>query len=105
MHGKNAVNDGNVPRQHHLLARQVPSRITYMPKKYLRITEQLRQAIIADHKTRYRISQETGVTEAALSRFVNQKGGLSPESIDKIGECLGLWLTTEVPKRPTKKGK
>ncbi|MBP86001.1 MAG: hypothetical protein CMJ64_04670 [Planctomycetaceae bacterium] len=58
------------------------------------LSEQLRNAILSADKSRYRISQETGITEADLSRFVNDVAGLSLDSIDKIGECLELETTT-----------
>ena len=58
------------------------------------ISEQLKDAILAADISRYRISKETGLTEAGLSRFVNGVSGLSLASIDKIGECLGLDITT-----------
>lgn len=57
------------------------------PKK---LSEQLRAAILNADKSRYRIAKETGLTEAGLSRFVNHVSGLSLDSIDKIGEYLGL---------------
>ena len=54
------------------------------------LSEQLREAILNADISRYRISKETGLTQAGLSRFVNHVAGLSFDSIDKIGECLGL---------------
>ena len=67
------------------------------------ISEQLREAILASAKSRYRISKETGLTEAGLSRFVNHVAGLSLDSIDKLGACLNIRLVVEdQPKRRTK---
>ena len=68
-------------------------------KRKLRISDQLRDAILNSQKTRYRIAKETGLSEAALSRFANGVMGLSMDSIDKIGECLGLEIR-ERPKKP-----
>lgn len=65
-----------------------------MPNKTTPLSEQLRQAILSADKTRYRIAKETGLTEAGLSRFVNGVSGLSLDSIDKIGECLGLRIVS-----------
>lgn len=77
-----------------------------MPKKpNPTLSEQLRAAIVSADKTRYQISKETGVTEASLSRFVNGLGGLSVDSVDKIGLCLGLRIVSEQNPRSTKKGK
>ena len=54
------------------------------------LSEQLREIILNAGISRYRIAKETGLTEAGLSRFVNRVTGLSLDSLDKIGECLGL---------------
>ncbi len=69
------------------------------------ISEQLRQAILNAKISRYRIAKETGLTEASLSRFVNEVSGLSLDSIDKVGKCLGLGITTPEAKSSRKKGR
>ncbi len=61
-------------------------------KQPTRISEQLRQAILAAGVSRYRIAQETGVTEAALSRFVRGERGLDLSSVDKLAAYLNLNL-------------
>ena len=71
-----------------------------MGKKFKRLSDQLRDAIKSCGKTRYRIWQETGISQEVLSRFVNMKGGLSMRAVDKIGEYLGLKITFE--RRPRK---
>jgi len=71
--------------------------------KRKKLSEQLRDAILNAETSRYRISKETGITEAALSRFVNHGSGLSLESIDKIGDCLDLELV--VRQRSKRKGR
>jgi len=68
------------------------------------ISEQLRQAIRQSEKTRYRIWQETGISQAVLSRFMNEKVGLSMETVDLLCGCLGLRLMAE-DKPPSKKGR
>ena len=72
-----------------------------MTRKPKKISDQLREAILSAEITRYRIAQETGVSEAVLSRFVNGPSGLSLDSIDKIGERLGLKLT--IRRKPKKR--
>jgi len=62
--------------------------------KQATISEQLRAAILAAPVSRYRIAQETGVTEAALSRFVRGERGLDLSSVDKLAPYLGLALVT-----------
>lgn len=69
------------------------------------LSKQLKDAILNADVSRYRIAQETGITEAALSRFVNGVAGLSLDSIDTIGEYLGLEITTRKQKPRTRKGK
>ena len=71
------------------------------PKTRL-ISEQLRDIILTADKTRYRIAQETGITQAGLSRFVNRVSGLSLDSIDKIGECLDLQIAVRNSPRKEK---
>jgi DNA-binding phage protein len=69
----------------------------------LPFSEQLRRAIERSELTRYRISQKTGINQSVLSRFMNQGGGLSLDSIDKLCECLGLRLVSD--DKPNKKGR
>ncbi len=78
-----------------------------MSKKRLEFSDQLRLAIEQSDKTRYRISQETGVSEAVMSRFMNRKVGLSMTTVDLICESLGVRLVHEdeiKPKRTRKRG-
>lgn len=63
-----------------------------MPKKSNKLSDELRECIESSGKSRYRISKETGIAEETLSRFMHRKGGLSMEGIDKLAECLGLFL-------------
>ena len=56
------------------------------------VSEQLRKAIESAPVSRYRIAQETGVTEGALSRFVRRERGLDLSSVDKLAAYLGLVL-------------
>lgn len=64
----------------------------------------MRQAINTCGKSRYAISQETGIDEATLSRFVNGKGGLSMNGLDLIADCLELNITMgSKPRKPKRK--
>ena len=67
-----------------------------MTQKKTSLTDQLRQLIEDAEISRYQLWQQTGIDQAVLSKFVNGKGGLSMESLDKIGEVLNLQIT----KRP-----
>jgi transcriptional regulator with XRE-family HTH domain len=54
------------------------------------LSDQMRNLIESSGVTRYRMAQETGVSESTLSYFVNGKRGLSMEALDAIGEFLDL---------------
>jgi transcriptional regulator with XRE-family HTH domain len=64
-------------------------------------SDALRAAVKNSGETRYRIAQETGMTESGLSRFVHG-GGLNLASLDRLAGYLGLEL---VPTRTQASGK
>jgi DNA transposition AAA+ family ATPase len=76
-----------------------------MKTKQTSLTDQLRQLIEDAEITRYQLWQQTGIDQAVLSKFVNGKGGLSMESLDKIGELLNLQITTKPSPAKGRKGK
>ncbi len=57
-----------------------------------KLTDQLSKAI--DHNaqgmTRYAICKASGLDQSTLSRFMAGKSGLALETVDKLGELLGL---------------
>ena len=55
-----------------------------------KLTDQLRQAIDESGLTRYRIAQETGISESTLSKFYLGQRGPSMEALNALGECLQL---------------
>ena len=63
------------------------------------LIDQIRQAIIQSDLTRYQISQQTGVDQASLSRFVHGERGLSGEAINAIGDLLNLEIVVREKKR------
>lgn len=66
-----------------------------MPK----LSEQLRNAIERAGVSRYEISKATGVSQATLSKFIlGTRPGLSFDSMDRIGEYLGLVIVKKQPK-------
>ena len=71
--------------------------------KNKKLTDQLRQAIDDSGMTRYRIAQETGISEATLSKFYLGQRGLSMEALNALGECLQL--TIHLGRKPDQKGK
>ena len=56
--------------------------------KHLR--EQVRDAIRRSEKTRYRLSQETGIDQAQLCRMMAEGKGISVEALETLAAALGL---------------
>ena len=72
--------------------------LTVMAKRRTkRLSEQVRQAIDESGLTRYRIAQETGIDESALSKFYNGQRGINTDTLDRLGECLELEITKRKP--------
>ena len=67
-----------------------------------KLSEQLRTAIDASEKSRYRIAVDAKLDHGTLSRFMSGKGGLSIDALDRLGDVLGLELTA---RRRPKKGR
>ena len=65
------------------------------------LTDQLRQAIDDSGLTRYRIAQETGISESTLGQFYNGHRGLSMEALNALGEFLQL--TIHMGRKPQQK--
>lgn len=53
-------------------------------------SDELKAAISECGLSRYEIAKRSGATEAALSRFINGKTGLTTDTIDKIAPVIGL---------------
>jgi len=56
------------------------------------LSDQLRAIIDDGRQTRYRVSKLAKVDGAQLHRFMNGTGRLSSDSMDRIGQALGLRL-------------
>ena len=54
------------------------------------ILNTIRRAIETSNKTRYRLSKETGIDQAQLSRLMSGKEGVSMENLERLAEALGL---------------
>jgi transcriptional regulator with XRE-family HTH domain len=61
-----------------------------------RFSDQIRAAVDASGISRYRICQEIGLNQGAMSRFMSGKGGLSMDTLDRLADLLGL----EIVARP-----
>ncbi len=65
----------------------------------------MRKAIEASGQTRYRISQETGIAESVLSRFMSGETALTVETVERLAEYLGLEIVVRLKRRRgTRKG-
>ena len=64
-----------------------------------RILDQIRKAIKASSKSRYRMAEETGIPESQLSRLMSGEKGLSIESLERLAGCLGLEITIRRERR------
>jgi plasmid maintenance system antidote protein VapI len=68
-----------------------------MKRKYVPLTEQLRQVVLNCGQTRYAISKATGIGQDKLSRFVHGERGVSCEVLDTLGQYFGLRLVGDKP--------
>ena len=65
------------------------------------LLDEIRKAMKASGKTRYRLSKETGIDQSHLFKLWNGEAGLSVENLERLAEALGL----EIIIRPAKAGK
>ncbi len=69
-----------------------------------KVSDQIREAILKADVSRYELAKVTGVSQSTLSRFVRgDRAGLSFDALDRIGLYLGLKITPNRPRRPTRK--
>ena len=55
-------------------------------------TDQIREAIRRSGRTNHAIARDMGVAPSVIHRFMNGKGGLSMEYIDRLAALLGLHI-------------
>jgi hypothetical protein len=67
-------------------------------RETLSFSGQIRKLIDESGQSRYAISDATGVDEAALSRFMSGKVGLTTKTLDTLGEYLGWRVVAETPR-------
>ena len=68
-----------------------------------KLSDAVRKAINDSGLTRYRIAKDTGIDESALAKFYNGHRGITTDTLDRLGEYLGLRIVTD--RKPAKKGK
>lgn len=69
-------------------------------------SEEIRDAINASGKTHYKICQEIGLVQSAMSKFMTGRAGLSLSVIDRLADLLDLHVVAGNPaaeKPPEKK--
>jgi plasmid maintenance system antidote protein VapI len=59
-----------------------------------KLSDQVRDAVIASGMSHYAVAKALGVAESTISRFMNAKGGLSMEYLDRLGELLDLHVVS-----------
>ncbi len=72
-----------------------------MNQKKTSLSDQLRRAIETADVSRYRLSQQTGISQSLLSRFMHRTAFFSEESLNTLADALGVELvkTKTSPKR------
>jgi plasmid maintenance system antidote protein VapI len=65
-----------------------------------KLTDQLRQAIDASGMSRYRICKSIDLDQATMSKFMKGRQGLALDTLDRLGELMGLKLVAT--KKPVK---
>jgi len=68
------------------------------------LEDSLRELVEHSEHSRYRISMETGVSQAQLSRFVHGQQTVSIETAERLAGYFGLEIVIR-PKRRTRKVK
>lgn len=66
-----------------------------MAKRRPTLSEQLRAAIDGSGISRYAVCKAIDLDQAVMSRFMSGKAGLGQETVDRIGELLGLRLVAD----------
>ena len=59
------------------------------------LSDQLRSLIEDGPLSRYEISKRSGVDASQLLRFVHGTGRLTTDSLDKVGDVLGLRIVAD----------
>jgi transcriptional regulator with XRE-family HTH domain len=66
----------------------------------MKLLDQLREAIEASSKSRYRLWKETGIFQSVLSRLMAGKRGISLDGLELLADALDMEIVLR-PKQPT----
>jgi transcriptional regulator with XRE-family HTH domain len=64
-----------------------------------KLADQVRAAIDESQLSRYEIAKRSGVDEASISRFMNERAGLSFVALEKLAPVIGLEIVVKQRKR------
>ena len=67
------------------------------------IYDSIRDAISESKKSRYRLWQETGISQAQLCEFLHGRRGMKVEHLETLAEALGLEIVIRRRKYAKKK--
>jgi transcriptional regulator with XRE-family HTH domain len=81
-----------------LIAGEVLITMLSMRAKRVKLSEQIRRAILASDLTRYQVCKRIGLSQSTMSRFIHRGGGLSMEVVDALADVLDINLES----KPTK---
>ncbi len=79
------------------------AKVSGYPSTVSAIYDAIRKVIAESGKTRYRLWQETGISQAQLCEFLHGRRGMSMVSLETLAEALGLEIIVRPAKR--KKGR
>ena len=61
-----------------------------MRRRRATLSDQVRRAINGSRMSRYSLCKSIGLSQSTMSRFMAGKGGLSMDTLDRLGEILSL---------------
>lgn len=73
--------------------------------KSIKLSDQIRQAVIASGLSRYGICKVIGLDQAVFSRFMADKSGLSVKNLDALADVLRLKIVQRGKPAPIPKGR
>jgi plasmid maintenance system antidote protein VapI len=72
-------------------------------RRSMKLSDAVRKAIDDSGESRYAIAKATGIDESALGKFYNGHRGITTDTLDRLGEYLGLRIAMD--RKPKSKGK